>query len=120
MLRLFGLIAPASLAACAAAQPTATEDEKSAAVAAYNNCLYVAAQRLDDGVSDPGTIGRAIASLCRPELDASVEVFTRGTNSQVRGMFYERRIAEENDSATLAVLRLRRDLQADGATTATR
>jgi hypothetical protein len=112
MPRLSILIVLTILVSCTMAQtaPTATEEEKSTAKTAYYNCLYVAAQELDDGVSDPGTIGGAIASLCRPELDAAVDVFARGSNSRVRAMLYERRIADENDSATLAVLKLRREM----------
>ncbi len=73
--------------------------EEEGALSDYLGCLDRAARRSDDG-SDAATLGRAIAPLCRPALEAAVEVFARGQSKEEHDAFLQRRLDEQVLQAT--------------------
>lgn len=93
----------------AAAVPVASDEEKSAASKAYVGCLAVQARRLDDGTSDPISIGKVMLSLCDSEVSKVADVATRGVkrSGRVRAYMIEDMRADYT-TAAIMVLQLRK------------
>jgi hypothetical protein len=113
---LIGLSAVFVLSACASNRVVvpgpASVAERNLAVAAYMDCLRAEVARIDDGVSDPFTIGQIAAPACRPSLQFAVGVMARGANANVHRLLYDRRVSESASDAARAVLDHRRSLAA--------
>lgn len=68
----------------AAAVAPASDSDKAAATQAYKNCLAKKAVDLDDGTSDPLSVGKVMVSFCDTELVQVADTFTRGEKRQER------------------------------------
>jgi hypothetical protein len=56
-----------------------TEEEMTEASAPYERCLDVQAARLDDGLSDIDTTGKAVADACDPEFQEMTKILLNKT-----------------------------------------
>ena len=86
------IVAWLALTGCASAPPQvpmATEEEKAAAARLYVVCLAANAEDLDDGISDAGSVGAAVAAACRRERRAQIDVSTRGGMESLRLEMYD-------------------------------
>jgi hypothetical protein len=102
------VIIPLMLAACSPLPPPATEDEQRESVDRLFDCLFAAARRMDDGVSDARTIAVAIQPLCETEFRASIALLARHLPSDVRGRVMRDFMADYINYAVSAVLVSRR------------
>jgi hypothetical protein len=59
--------------------------ERDASTKTYVTCLMLAAKKLDDRKSDPGTIAHAMISSCGAEFNANVEVYSRYLENGLEG-----------------------------------
>ena len=64
----------------------------------------VNAVTLDDGVSDPRSIGSVVAAACRRELLVVAETVTRGPNEEMRYRLYDELQRDETTKGALSVL----------------
>lgn len=90
----------------------APQEEIDTDIKAYLGCLTTHAAEMDDGISDAGSIGRAIATSCRAELMTTAEAMGRGENARVNRLLQERLQSHEEEEGTKAVLRVRREAAA--------
>ncbi len=91
----------------------ATDAEKDEAGHAYIACQADKAGMLDDGYSDALTIGRAVASACRSEMENLAEVLTKGSKrDRVRLLLIDRLASHAALDASVVVL-LERKRRAD-------
>lgn len=86
----------------------ASEEEKIAATRSYFDCLFKAAEDLDDGISDAASVARGITPGCLSKLQAVGEVYGRGSNSNVRSIVARRFEEEQYGRATQVVLAVRK------------
>lgn len=102
-------VALASITTATAREAPATEVEKEAATRAYVECKIDKAKRLDDGISDAISIGAAIASACRPEMETVAGVLAKGEKrDRVRLMLIDRLANHAVEDAAAVVLLERR------------
>ena len=81
---LWGTICVASLWGCASPPPPeqpASESEKQTASHAYLACMFDNATKIDDQVSDAGTVAKAIDGVCSEQFSAMVVVAIRGEDN---------------------------------------
>lgn len=93
--------------------PYAPTPAASAAMGHYLQCFATEANRIDDGVSDAATIGRAIAPLCTEERIAAAKAIAEG-RARYEAMAIAQLKNQAPEAATRVVLqeRLRRRLRA--------
>lgn len=87
---------------------TASNEEKEATMKAEIACFRAAAERLDDGKSDPLTIGIAMQTACTPEIKRTHETFGRGLPLGAYQRFEEKSKTTEIEMATTVVLQRRK------------
>jgi uncharacterized protein YceK len=87
--------------------PAASQAEIEAASRAYLGCLYVGAERMDDGTSDAMSVGAAVAAACHSELAAVAETRTRGPMSTLYVDFLNQMKRDEAADGARAVLMVR-------------
>lgn len=93
------------------AQPSYTEAEKDAAMREYTSCLKDAADRLDDGISDPLNVAVAVASMCKSEFTRSSQMATE-LNPRAFQIFLTRYGQQSQiESASTIVLLRRKNLR---------
>ncbi len=91
----------------------ATDAEEDEAGRAYIACQADKAGMLDDGYSDALTIGRAIASACRSEMENLARVLAQGSKrDRVRLLLIDRLASHAAQDASVVVL-LERKRRAD-------
>jgi hypothetical protein len=95
------------LAGCAMTNPPADPAELKAAWARVGDCVWTAAPRMDDGVSDARTIGVQVASRCAPQYRLAVAMMSQHQNEEVQYMFRREIRGKDVDLATGVVLRTR-------------
>lgn len=113
------LVLPCCLVATVEAiarEAPATPEERKAAAQIYTDCHVANALKLDDGVSDAGTIGEAVALTCRPEMEEFARVMTKEQKrDRVRLMLIERMGSRAANEATLALLMVRQKMKSANA-----
>lgn len=72
------------------------------------DCLKSEVERLDDGVTDPVSIGHIVAPACHRHLRMATYTMSQHENANVRQQLYERRLAQSASDAARAVLVHRR------------
>ncbi|MFN3856526.1 MAG: hypothetical protein ACK4RV_02170 [Caulobacter sp.] len=81
------MIVAAALAAALPGVAFADEDPRGGGLTAVIACFSARTQQLDDGVSDAGTIARAVASTCTEERLEADRIFTADMGKRARTAF---------------------------------
>jgi len=87
--------------------PEPTKEQIEQAKTSLIKCLYRVAPTVDDGISDAGTIGRAVAGQCTSHSDEYARVRTWPMTDMQRAEYYRGWYAQQVDLATTAVLKIR-------------
>ncbi|OZA21187.1 MAG: hypothetical protein B7X90_02835 [Novosphingobium sp. 17-62-19] len=88
-----------------AREQPATDAEREQAGDTYIGCQIEKARRLDDGLSDAMTIGRAIAASCRTEMENLARVLAKGEKrDRVRLLVIDRLASHAAQDASVVVL----------------
>ena len=81
-----------------------SELQKEEAIKSKIDCMRVKARQLDDGTSDAGTIGQAVALACREESEYAARVFIAGRSKSMQDSFVRQAQQSDAELATLVVL----------------
>jgi hypothetical protein len=84
--------------------PPATSKEREQALSALNDCLQVAARRLDDGKSEATKVAWNLRSSCAAEFARSRDAYARSLNSQQASQYHRQDDQAFTQAATNAVL----------------
>ena len=102
-----GVAALLGLCACSSAPSPATEDEQTAAMGAYQQCLHRNAVGLDDPTTDAATVGRAIAFACEIQREDVIATASRGLAPEDQARLRRQFEHDDPPRVTLMVLQHR-------------